>query len=157
MAEPIPFSFAALPDLNLSLRPSGLLNGWKVLCDGEPVKRSGAKLLLKRADGQTATVQVKIAGLDLTTPAFIYEGERVTPIKPLPVPLVILASLPIALVGVGGLIGGACAGLAIWANMLVMRSPLSLPNRIAISLAFSSAAVGIWLRIATMIAAMRAG
>ena len=57
----------------------------------------------------------------------------------------VIACLPLALVSVGGLIGGALGGMAAAANLKVMRSAKSAPYKVAFSLTSGTLATIVWL------------
>lgn len=150
MPRRIPLVFESLPNAGLEFEAAGALAGFKLLANGNELKKSKGKYTLPRSDGGTAELQVK-AGLDFANPKFVHESETVSPMEALPVPLIILSMLPFGLAGVGGAIGGGLGGGAFMVNMGLMRKDLPLVVRIALSLGVTAVAIGIWLAIAAAI------
>jgi hypothetical protein len=114
--------------------------------DGQPLRKKGRKFFLPEPnDGKF--IELKM-GFDVFAPTFEYENETVSPVPPLPAVLLILAVLPMGLVGVGGMIGGALGGAAWYINLAFLHTDNPLPVRLLGVLAITSAAVGAWLAIA---------
>lgn len=65
----------------------------------------------------------------------------------------LVAGWPLVLVAIGGAIGGGLGGLAYAANMLVHRTAMPVPVKVLLNLVIGLAAIGMWLVIATLIAA----
>jgi hypothetical protein len=63
----------------------------------------------------------------------------------------LLCGWPLLLVAVGGAIGGGLGGAAFGVNVIIYRSKLPLPAKIALNLISGLAAIGIWLAVAVAI------
>lgn len=84
MSAAYPFRFQSLPDVTFAFQTGGFFSGWKVLADGEVCNKKGNQIFYTHTDGKEYTILVK-PGLDFSAPAFELEGEKVSPLQPLPV------------------------------------------------------------------------
>jgi hypothetical protein len=57
----------------------------------------------------------------------------------------VFAAWPLALVAVGGALGGLCGGVAAAINVQIMRSGMSAPMRYGLSVLVGLGGVGLWL------------
>ena len=149
MSKRVPIVLESLPDASLEFEAAGGLSGIKLFADGKRLKRTKGRYTVPRSDGSTAEIRLK-AGLDFTNPSIIHGSEEVRALSTLPVPLIILAMLPIGLVA-GGAIGGAFGGGAFMLNMGLMRSDQALLVRVLLCIAITACAAGAWLAIAAAI------
>ena len=67
---------------------------------------------------------------------------------------VVLALLPLALIAIGGLVGGAVGGGAAWANLKVAKSALPGIVKALLMLAMAVAAYFVWLVINVTVRSM---
>lgn len=140
MAQEIPVHFKSLPNLNLSFQPATLTKGVGLNLDGQPLKKKRGKYFLP-APNEGEPIKLK-AGFDVFAPTFEYGNEKSTPVTPLPMALLILALIPMGLIGIGGLIGGALGGLGWYLNLFFLHTDHPLPVRIAGVLGITGLAYG---------------
>jgi hypothetical protein len=67
--------------------------------------------------------------------------------KKLPAKIHIMCGWPLALVAVGGLIGGALGGGAYGINMAIFKSNLPVPAKVVLNVLTGVVAIGLWLAI----------
>ena len=127
----------------------GMLSKPRVRIDGRDVPRDPARkdsYTVVLPDGSTRSFALKSDRNGLAVVAD--DGSRMALDPPRPIWETVLTLLPIGLVAVGGLIGGAIGGVAAAGNMAISRSSLRTPVRIAGMLLLTSVAVLGWLVIA---------
>jgi hypothetical protein len=145
----VPINFDSLPGVALEFESAGVMSGWKVFHDGVELKPTRNKLSVPLGDGSFAEIVVK-QRMDMT-PTLTHEGEIVAPMPGVPIGLMILGALPIALVGVGGAIGGGLGAAAFAGNMAIAQLDKPIALRVALMLVVGAAAVGLWAAIAAAI------
>ena len=131
----------------------GAVSKPRVRIDGKDVPRSpGSKdsYAVVTAEGTTRSFTLKSDRNGLRVIAD--DGNQFALDPPRPLWETVLAFLPVGLVAIGGLIGGAFGGLAAAGNIAISRSNLQTPVRIAAMLALSAMAGGAWLVIAFTLA-----
>ncbi|GEM_PF-6466018 len=143
MADRVCFHFSSLRDVSFEIEPAAL--GWKLYANGEQIKAKRNKLSVTCPDGTVAEIAVQ-PKFDMSA-SFMYGTETLTPLPGVPVPLLIVAALPMGLVAVGGAIGGGLGGLAFVGNIAIARSKLPLVVRLIAMIAAGSGAVGLWYMI----------
>jgi hypothetical protein len=131
----------------------GAFSKARVTIDGGEVPRDPARkdsYSVVAADGTTRSFTLKSSrsGLDVVAD----DGSRIALDPTRPLWETILAILPVGLVAVGGLIGGAFGGAAAAGNFAISRSDLRTPVRVAAMLAVTALAVVAWFVIARTIA-----
>lgn len=144
--DPLTIAGLACP---VVLESSLLASKYSITVGRQLATRVGrGRYALPATDG--AVVQAAIRGGFLDTyPSLVIDGATYRTGPRVPLVLRVLAILPIALVAVGGLVGGGIGAAAVITNMAVLRSrTLSLPIRALIVAATVTATVGGWLAIA---------
>jgi hypothetical protein len=122
-----------------------------VTVGGQPaVGTRRGKYTLPTANGGTVEANLRATWLDAYPVIDIAGVEHRTGPRT-PVGLRILALIPLVLVAIGGLLGGAFAALAITANMMVARGPQSTPIKAALMVSTLVAAAALWLIVAVAI------
>ncbi|MEM9696089.1 MAG: hypothetical protein AAGA56_26330 [Myxococcota bacterium] len=141
-------------DATVEVVPPGLLKGFHVLVDGRP-PRSGAKRGTFVLPGQDGSAQTATLKSSLTKTELVVAGRSYPVGDPVPGGLLVLACLPLALVGVGGLLGGACGGAAFAISLGIARKPtLKLPVKVLSILATGVGAAIVYAAIAKALLAM---
>ncbi|MFC7548160.1 hypothetical protein [Plantactinospora sp. GCM10030261] len=122
-----------------------------VCVSGEPVPRVQDTYLLPLANGGQVAGRLRRYALD-PYPTIEIDGEKHRTGPAVPVGLRILALLPLALVGLGGLVGGlfGIAGLA--SNMIILRKSWPVVTRAAAMAGVLAVAATLALAIPAMIA-----
>ena len=126
----------------------------RVRIGGQELPRSpGSKdsYALVTSDGTTRTFSLKSDRNGLRVVAD--DGSEFALDPPRPLWETVLAFLPVGLVAVGGLIGGAFGGAAAAGNLAISRSDLRTPVRIGAMVALSAIAVVAWLVVSVTLAA----
>jgi hypothetical protein len=86
----------------------------------------------------------------------VHKGDRWAAFRGLSWWQLVLSLLPLALIGLGGLIGGAVGGAAAWANLKVARLTLHPAVKALIMIAIVGAAYLVWSVIAVAVTSMLA-
>ena len=133
MTEPVAFQFESLPGVQLHYVPG--MGAPVVLMDGERLERKGTKLIVPRPEGDDVGIGVTTGGFDFSSPVFVLGDERVRPLPPLPIPLLIAVFMPMGLTRYG-IAGAGIALVVLVANLWMAR--------------FMSA--NIWVRAACIVA-----
>jgi hypothetical protein len=131
------------------LESSLLASKYSITVGGQPATRVGRGRYTFPATGGTVVQAAVRGGFLAPYPSLVIDGVTYQTGPQVPLILRVLATLPIALVGVGGAVGGVIGAAAVIANMTVLRSrTLPLPLRALIVAATATAAVASWLAIA---------
>ena len=109
----------------IAVETRGLIGRPRIYFDGLPVRDGPKKgqFILQRNDGLKVTAEVRPKLFDIV-PAVIVEGEQLNVAESLRFYQVIWAALPMMLLFIGGLVGGAIGGVAFWFNLKVFRSDI---------------------------------
>ena len=111
----------------LTLETAGLFSGAKLLLNGQPVPK-GAKrgeFMVKRDDGTEVTAKFKPIFLDPVPQIIINDSQTVKVVEPLQWYQWLWAGLPIALIFVGGVLGGLFGFIATTLSIRIFRSEMS--------------------------------
>jgi hypothetical protein len=111
----------------IEVQPAGFFSVQKLLVNGQPAS-SGKKrgeMVLRRNDGQevTATWKPQFAGLDI--PQLVVEGKTIQVVEPLKWYEWAWSALPVALIFIGGALGGITGVVGLMLNAKVFRSDLN--------------------------------
>jgi hypothetical protein len=150
MAEPMPFAYPGFEGRGLALRPMGFLAAAAIVADGKPAPRKGRAFTLADNQGAPVTFQLRGNLLD-PIPAVEVGGQTIRLARPFAWYEYVLVLLPMALVVVGGLLGGLCGGVAVLVNARVLRGAQPAFVRYGLSLLVIVAAIVAWLVLATLI------
>jgi putative regulator of septum formation len=122
----LPFRIPGTSEPEIIVRRS-TFGGLTVLVDGTPVKGQRGRYPIQLPDGSIK--ELRLTG-QWTGLKAVVDGVE-TPLEP-PVPrsLLVLAFMPIALVAVGGLIGGAFGGVGVAVNTGVLRLQMGTPAKV---------------------------
>jgi len=145
----LPLDVAGFEGRGLAVRPAGLWRGAALVCDGAPVRRTGAAFELKDNSGAPVAFRFGQVPFD-PIPKVIVRDEVIELAPPLAWYQYVWILLPVALLVVGGLLGGLAGGAAAFANMQIMRQPGPVWMKYAITGLVSLAALVAWLLVATM-------
>ena len=119
----------------LTLETAGLFSGAKLLLNGQPVPK-GAKrgeFIVKRDDGTEVTAKFKPIFLDPVPQIIINDSQTVKVVEPLQWYQWLWAGLPIALIFVGGVLGGLFGFIATTLSIRIFRSEMSsVPQYLAV-------------------------
>ena len=118
MADAIPLTYPGFEGRGLSLRPQGLWSGAAILCDGTPAPRQGRAFALKNNSGEPVTMKLVGGFFDLRVDA---GGQILRPYPPLPWWGYILILAPLALIGLGGALGGVAGAVGAYLNSQILR------------------------------------
>ena len=146
----LPIDVAGFEGRGLCVRPAGLWRGAALVCDGAPVARTGLAFELKDNAGSPVTFRFGQVPFD-PIPKVIVRDEVIELAPPLAWYQYIWILLPLALIVVGGLLGGLAGGAAAFANMQLMRQPGPAWARYAITGLVTIAAFVAYLLVATLI------
>jgi len=111
----------------LTLETAGLLSGAKLLLNGQPAPQ-GAKrgeFIVKRDDGTEVTAKFKPIFLDPVPQIIINDSQTITVVESLNWYQWLWAGLPIALIFVGGIMGGLFGFIATTLSIRIFRSDIS--------------------------------
>jgi hypothetical protein len=113
----LPFRIPGTSEPEITVRRS-TFGGLRLLVDGVPVKGQRGRYPIQLPDGTVK--ELRLTG-HWTGLKAVVDGVE-TPLEP-PIPkyLLVLAFLPIALVAIGGLIGGAFGGVGVAVNSGILR------------------------------------
>jgi hypothetical protein len=117
----LPLDVAGFEGRGLAVRPAGLWRGAALVCDGAPVRRTGAAFGLNDNSGARVAFRFGQVPFD-PIPKVIVRDQVIVLAPPLAWYQYAWAALPIALIVLGGLLGGL-AGAAAFANLHIMRQP----------------------------------
>jgi hypothetical protein len=132
----------------LAVRPAGLL-GPKLLLDGQILKRAGGVYAAQDDAGVVARVRLKTA-ID-PIPKVDIDGAIVEIARPLAWYEYAWAAWPLALIALGGALGGLFGGGVAVANLHIMRKEWPAPARYAACVLLGAGAVVLWTIFASMI------
>lgn len=124
---------------------SGLFGAPRLLVDGVPVEKgNGGVYSVSRNDGDPVTFRFKGAGLDVI-PLVEIDGKRtVRLVAPLQWYEYAWAGLPLALLLIGGAIGGLLGAGAAYTNIAIFRSRTAAGARYGLSAFVTLAAVAVY-------------
>jgi len=132
------------------LRPSGLFAGAAILCDGRPATRSGRAFTVN--DNQGAPVAFQLKGSIFDPIPAVQAGDRLIRFAP---PLTwyeyVWIALPLALVVLGGALGGACGAAAAVINARLLRSSQPMWVRYGQGVLVILGATLVWVVLALLI------
>jgi hypothetical protein len=116
-----------------------------VSADGQPIQRGkNGKYPLPATDG--GTVEAKVSSNFLNpSPTLEVDGNKYSTAPALPLVLQILMLLPLALVFVGGLVGGLIGAVGVGVNTLVARSGQSAAIKALMMVGVLVLAVLVWM------------
>lgn len=144
----IPFRIPGTTEPEIIVRRSALGN-ISVLVNGQPAKRKGLTYQIPIADGTTTELRLggQWSGLKATV-----NGVE-TPLEPPVNPIfTVLVFLPLALVVIGGAIGGALGVVAAGVNLALSRRPLRTPIKLVAMVGTIALAAVVWFGIAFALA-----
>ena len=122
-----------------------------VIVDGQPIPREkGGTYRLPSADGGTVEARVSSNFLN-PSPTLEVAGKKYASAPPLPLVLQILMLLPLALVFVGGLVGGLIGALGVGVNTLVARGSYSTVAKALMMLGVLIVDAIVWLGVVQVI------
>jgi len=155
MAEPMPFAYPGFEGRGLALRPMGFFSAAGIVADGKPAPRKGRSFTV--ADNQGAPVIFQLRGNLLDPiPAVVVGDQTIRLARPFAWYEYILVLLPMALLFVGGLLGGLCGGVAVLINARLLRGGEPAAIRYSLSLVVIVAAVvvaaGVVWRVVSVVA-----
>jgi hypothetical protein len=134
----------------VTFQPPGAFGGPKLLVDGQPAQQGDGRMTFLLPSGDGGQVSAKLIPGFLQ--AAIEIGGAKHPIGPkVPIGLFVLAALPIGLVSIGGVVGGAFGGAAFGLSLTVARSDKSLGAKAAIILGIGTVGVVAYLIVGSMI------
>jgi hypothetical protein len=131
---------------------SGFLsNKYSVTVGGLPATHIGrGRYSLPAAGGGTVEATVR-SGFADPYPTLEINGVKHRSGPPVPLALRVLALVPIALIGFGGLLGGLIGGLGVMANLAVASQPRSAVVKALLMLGVLVVAVVVWIVVAAAI------
>lgn len=122
-----------------------------LMVDGQPAPKGEKRgRFVVQTTAGPATAMFK-PSLRRTAPSLDVDGRLIEVGKSIPIWLVVVAMLPIGLVGVGEALGGGLGGAGAAANLGVARSSLKLPAKLAIMIGIAALAVGTYAVIAALL------
>ncbi len=144
------------PEIVLDQSP---LTGTRLaLADGTPLQRIRDRgrlvWLVPGAEGEPRRIGIvgQVRGLRVLTDTGEIRLERTLATWEL-----VLAFAPIALVGVGGLIGGTVGSVASFLNLRLLRTPWPRVGRVGATLAVFVLSIAAWLVVAGLVATLTGG
>lgn len=122
-----PVDIAGFEDRQIVVKGGGFFSGPKLLVDGQPAPKGPKRgqLLLRRNDGTEVIAQLRSTNFIDPIPQIIVDGQTIRIAEPLEWYQWLWAGIPVALVFVGGLLGGLCGGIATVINGRVFRSEMN--------------------------------
>lgn len=150
MAEPLPITYPGFEGRGLALRPMGFVKGAAIVSDGEAAERKGRTFTLADNAGAPVTFRLKGNILD-PIPAVVVGDQTIRLARPFAWYEYVWVVLPIALVVVGGLLGGVCGGVAMLVNARILRSAQPAWARYGLGVLIILAAVIVWLVLTTLL------
>jgi hypothetical protein len=149
-----PFTVPGYEQVPLVLRAGGM-GASVILYQGVPLEKAGpGKYFLKFSDGSRLDLQVKPGGFTLT-PQVVHGSEVIKPAPPLPWYAHIFIYLPLALVAIGGVIGGGCGGAAAAINAGIFRSGHHPAVQVLLALLSTLGAAVVWLCVGILVNLVR--
>ena len=140
----------------LTLETAGLFSAAKLLLNGQPAPK-GAKrgeYMVKRDDGTEVTAKLKPIFFDPVPQIIINNSQTITVVEPLHWYQWAWAGLPIALIFVGGLLGGLSGFIATSLSIQVFRSKVNPVLQYLVVGGISVLAVVAYLVVAMLIAGL---
>ena len=128
--------------------------GLKILVDGALIKPEGGVWKLVDDSGAPLEAKAVSAGFSLSTTLTVGKASFTLP-APLNGPEYVLAGLPLALIAVGGAIGGGLGALAAATNVRLLSSSLPAAVRYLGAIATTILAVAVWMAVVTAIQSAR--
>ncbi|HEY3798616.1 MAG TPA: hypothetical protein VGL58_09700 [Caulobacteraceae bacterium] len=153
MAEAtLPIDYPCFEGRGLALKPVGLWRGAAIVCDGQPLPRKLRTFTAKNNAG--ADVVFKLTGIFVDPIPQVQAPDRTIQLaKPFAWYDYVVIVLPLALIGLGGALGGLCGGMAAYTNAQLLRSNLTPPIRYLAALGVMLAAGVVWLVLAALFVA----
>jgi hypothetical protein len=148
-----PFEIPSIPGAKFELDQSTMTGKMTLTMNGETVPQTKDKekaFLIPGPQGNVIKAIPKYNGLT-TSLSLLVDGKTIVVSDGLQWYELVFGFIPIALVSVGGAIGGGIGALGMVINMQVMRRPEPLPARIVISLGISALCFAAWYSIASMV------
>jgi hypothetical protein len=152
MADPVPIAYAGFEGRGLALRPTGLLKGAAILCNGQPAPKIGRTFTVNDNAGAPVTFQLKGAFFDPIPAVQVVGGPLIRLAPAFAWYEYVWIALPLALIAVGGALGAFCGIVAAYFNAQILRSQQPVALRYLFSFLVMIAAVAVWLGIAILIA-----
>jgi hypothetical protein len=145
-----PFRIPGTTEPEITIRRSALGNV-SVHVDGQQLKRRGRGMRydIPLPDGTTTELVVMGQWRGLKAKVNGVETALEPPVSPI---YVVLIFLPLALVGVGGLIGAVVGVFTSMANMVVSRRRLAAPLKLGAMVLVVAVGIGVWYAISFAIA-----
>ena len=136
----------------LTVKSAGAFSGPKLLLNGSPAPKGEKRgeFLLTRDDGKQVTAKFGANFLD-HVPHVIVDGQKINLVEPLHWYQWVWAALPILLVFLGGVIGGAVGAVALAINVRLFRSEMKPLPQYLVTGAVSGASVIIYIIVAILI------
>ena len=133
----------------VTITQPGMWSGRQVLVDGQPAKKGGwGKWIVPQDDGGEVVVRVG----EGVTGLFLVVGKETFPVGPrVPVWLGVLVMLPIGLVAIGGILGGALGGLGWFVNRQIARMPITTGAKTGAMVGVFLAGLTVLLVLATLL------
>jgi hypothetical protein len=122
----LPFRIPGTAEPEITVRRS-TFGGLTLLVDGAPVKGQRGHSPIQLPDGTVK--ELRLTG-QWTGLKAVVDGVEAPLQPPVPRSLLVLAFMPIALVAVGGLIGGAFGGVGVAVNTGVLRLQMGTPAKV---------------------------
>jgi hypothetical protein len=150
MADPLPIDYPGFEGRGLALRPSGFFTGAAIVCDGRPATRTGRTFSVNDNRGSPVTFQLKGSIFD-PLPA-VQAGDRLIRFAaPFTWYEYVWIALPLALLVLGGALGGACGAAAAYINARLLRSSQPMWARYGLGVLVILGATLIWVVLAMLI------
>jgi hypothetical protein len=126
----IPLRLEGFEDHHLAIETAGFFRGARILIDDQAPPRGQRPnhYVLRRSDGFKIVAELRQSFLD-PVPRLLVDGRPITLAEPLPPIQWLWSGLPVALMFVGGALGGAIGVAAFWTNLRVFRSEFSGPEK----------------------------
>jgi hypothetical protein len=147
----LPIAYAGFEGRGLALRPAGLVKGAAILCDGGVVPKAGGAFVVHDNAGKAVAFTFKGALFDPIPQVMANGRDLIRAARPLTWYEYAFMALPLALIVVGGLLGGLCGGVAAYANAHLLRSSLPAVARYGLGLLVILGAALAWLVLALII------
>jgi hypothetical protein len=128
---------------------SSIFGGPRLLVDGQPAPKGPkrSQFLVRGTDGRDSVVELKTTLPD-PVPQVLWAGQTIRLEDPLKWYQWLWVGLPLALMFLGGGIGGLVGAVAVTVNVRILRSNMSGILRYAATAIVSIAACGMYLAIA---------
>ncbi len=140
------------------LKTAGFLSGPKILVDGvEPPKGANNIYIVTNYNGNQVNIRVRNTILD-PVPLLEINGERFSALPQLSPVEYIWVLTPMAMIFVGGGIGGLLGGAAAYANIFVFRSKMTKPGKYLVTGGITAVAMLLYFSFCmTLAVAIRGG